>query len=80
MKVIAAIVLAIACVLCLLFFDMLCHVKKNKGVINRLIRHMNRRRKYGKRKCTPLRNELKDYSGELKCLDPLGYKNIRIEQ
>lgn len=46
--VISVTVLAIGSVLFLLLFDVVCHVTKNRGVINRLIRHRNRRRKYGK--------------------------------
>lgn len=46
--VISVTVLAIGSVLLLLLFDVVCHVTKNRGVINRLIRHRNRRRKYGK--------------------------------
>jgi len=47
-SVLSVIVIVIASVLFLLLFDILCHVTKNKGVVNRLIRHRNKRRKYGK--------------------------------
>ena len=41
-------VLAIGIVLFLLLFDVVCHVTRNKGVINKIVRHRNRRRKYSK--------------------------------
>lgn len=48
MLVISVTVLAIASVLCLFLFDVVCHVTRNRGVLNRLVRYRNRRRKYGK--------------------------------
>jgi len=41
-------VLAIGIVLFLLLFDVACHVTRNKGVINKIVRHRNRRRTYSK--------------------------------
>lgn len=48
MLVISVTVLVISTVLFLLVFDIVCHVKRNKGVINRLVRYRNKRRKYSK--------------------------------
>jgi len=46
--VISVTVLAISSVLLLLLFDIACHVTRNKGVINRLVRYRNKRQEYGK--------------------------------
>ncbi|KAJ7333108.1 hypothetical protein OS493_018283 [Desmophyllum pertusum] len=46
MLVISVIVLVVASVVFLLVFDVVCHVTRNKGVLNRLIRRRNRHRKY----------------------------------
>jgi len=46
--VISVTVLAISSVLFLLLVDIICHLTRNKGVINRLVRYRNKGKKYGK--------------------------------
>ena len=46
--VLAVVVLAVATVVFLIIFDVVCHVTKNKGVLNKVVRHRNRHKKYGK--------------------------------
>ena len=48
MRVISLLVLAIASVLFLLLIDVVCHVTRNIGVINRLVRYRNKHRTYDK--------------------------------
>lgn len=48
MKMVAIIVVIIASVIFLLLFDYICHVTKQKGVINFLMHRTNRRLEYEK--------------------------------
>ena len=48
MQVLSVSVLGIAIVLFLLLIDITCHVTRNKGVFNKLVRCINKRRKYDK--------------------------------
>jgi len=50
--VISVTVLAISSVLFLVLVDIICHVTRNKGFINRLVRYRNKSKKYGKCKYT----------------------------